>query len=166
MSRAFIKGDGNESEDLPERRSSGLPNYVTPRGREALRRRVEELSAARLALLAQRQNPDERRRLSQIEADLSYFRERLESALVVDYANCGAEEVRFGASVEARDRKGVVHAFRIVGEDEADAGAGTISWSSPLAAALLGQKAGARVSWTREDGEEELLVVSVNYPKI
>ncbi|MDD5656827.1 MAG: GreA/GreB family elongation factor [Elusimicrobia bacterium] len=163
MSRSFIKEDGNESEDLPERRSSGLPNYVTPGGRDALRRRVEELSAARVALLAQRGEPDARRRLSQIESDLLYFRERLESAQVVENAGCGAAEIRFGARVEVRDRKGVARAFRIVGEDEADAGAGLISWASPLAAALLGHKAGDRVSWTREEGEEELVVVTVGY---
>jgi transcription elongation factor GreB len=160
MSRAFIKGDGQQSEDLPERKSSGLPNYVTPAGKEALVAKVRELSSARLALLSQKEDPEQRRRLNQIESDLLYFRERSESAIPVNNSGCGAAEVRFGARVELRGLEG---SYTIVGEDEADAGEGKISWSSPLAGALLGRKAGDRITLPQESGEISVEIVSISY---
>jgi len=167
MSRAFVKEDANnEPEDLPGRQLSGLPNYVTPQGRTALQNRVAELSAARRSLAAERsEDPFQRQRLRLLERDLSYYENRLKSARLVDNSGCDTGEVRFGAVVTVRDDTGTPQEFVIVGEDEADAAAGKISWASPLASALLGARAGARLSWKRESGETRLEVISVSYPK-
>jgi transcription elongation GreA/GreB family factor len=45
--------------------------------------------------------------------------------------------------------------FRLVGEDEADAAQGRLSWVAPLAQALLGKAAGERVPF---QGGEVLIV--------
>jgi transcription elongation GreA/GreB family factor len=50
--------------------------------------------------------------------------------------------VTFGASATIARADGRVQTFRIVGEDEADPAKGSISYISPLAAALLGREVG------------------------
>ena len=167
MSRAFVKEDSNdEPQDLPGRQLSGLPNYVTPQGRAALQDRVTELSAARRSLAAERSDdPFQRQRLRLLERDLSYYENRLKSAILVDNSNCDTGEIRFGAVVTVTDDAGTPQKFVIVGEDEADASVGKISWASPLASALLGARAGERLSWKRESGETRLEIIAVNYQK-
>ena len=166
MSRAFVKEDSNnQPEDLPARQASGLPNYVTPQGLEKLQRRVEELSAARKPLAAERsEDPFQRQRLSLLERDLRYYETRLKNSILVDNSGCEAVEVRFGAAVIVRDDKGILQEFSIVGEDEADTETGRISWASPLASALLGARAGDRLFWKRKSGETRLELVSIRYP--
>ena len=50
--------------------------------------------------------------------------------------------VMFGCTVTIEREDGRVQTFRIVGEDEADPQAGSISYVSPMARALLGKAAG------------------------
>jgi transcription elongation GreA/GreB family factor len=50
-----------------------------------------------------------------------------------------------------------------VGEDEADAAAGKISWVSPLARTLMGASVGDTVTWKRPAGDLELEIVSIRY---
>lgn len=162
MSRAFVKGDCPNPEEPVKRSASGRPNYVTAAGLAQLRARVAGLSALRAKLLPE-MRPDEGRPLPlrQAEADLAYFEDRVKTAKLVDNSGLAAEDVRFGAQVKVRDAAGAERVYAIVGEDEADAAAGRISWSSPLAAALIGKKAGDRVAFGR-CGRLELLAVS--YP--
>ena len=46
MSRAFVKEDGPDNEPLPDLPISPHPNYVTPRGLDALRARLAAAQAA------------------------------------------------------------------------------------------------------------------------
>ena len=57
------------------------------------------------------------------------------------------DQVRFGCLVTLEDAEGGRHAFRIVGEDEADPSAGRLSWVSPLAEALLGARVGDELGY-------------------
>ena len=52
MSRAFIKEpDGDEvADDLPERKISSHPNYVTPRGQQLLQEQLQQAEAERQRL--------------------------------------------------------------------------------------------------------------------
>jgi transcription elongation factor GreB len=167
MSRAVVKEDStNQPEDLPERRPSGLPNYVTPQGKAGLQRRVAELEAASKALKMERSDdPLQKQRLRLAERDLLYYERRLKTAILVDNSGCGAVEARFGAHLVIKDEAGTLQNYAIVGEDEADAAAGKISWASPLATALLGARPGVPLAWKRETGETRLEIVSVSYPK-
>ncbi len=58
----------------------------------------------------------------------------------------------------------MARSFAIVGEDEADAAAGKVSWVSPLARALLGSSVGDIVTWRRPTGDVELEIVAIDYP--
>ncbi|MDP8913008.1 MAG: GreA/GreB family elongation factor, partial [Pseudomonadota bacterium] len=52
----------------------------------------------------------------------------------------------------------------LVGEDEADAGSGRISWNSPIARAIRGPAVGDLRRVTLPSGEKELEIVSIRYP--
>lgn len=164
MSRAFVKGDDSDlsGEELPERPISPHPNYVTAEGLEQLRRRYEELTQRHAELKAAGEDFD-KPKLIEIERDLRYYAQRLESAIPVDPSKEPQDEVHFGATVESEDEEGKVHRFKIVGEDEADVSTGKVSWVSPLANAMIGARAGDTVKWRRPAGDVELEVRRVYY---
>ena len=71
------------------------------------------------------------------------------------------QRVTFGVAVELEDEDGRTWHFRLVGEDEADAERGELSWVSPLAKALLGAKPGDEVPWPRPAGVVMATVVAL-----
>src|SRR5215510_7484130 len=121
LSRAFVKGDDSDlsGEELPERPISPYPNYVTAQGLAQLRSKYDDLVARHAELKAAGEDFD-KPKLTEIERDLRYFSQRLDSAILVEVANEPRDEVHFGATVKAETGDGDVHEFAIVGEDEAD----------------------------------------------
>jgi transcription elongation GreA/GreB family factor len=164
MSRAFVKeaDDNLPSDELPERPQSPHPNYVTPSGLAQLHARAHALQEERDRLAAQ-DDPMARTRLLAVKRDLRYFQGRVERAILVDPAGHPRDEVRFGAEVEIEDVDGTRMSYRIVGEDEADVGAGRISWASPLGKALIGLRVGDTFSWQRGGSVQDLTVVDIRY---
>ncbi len=165
MSRAFVKeADGDMvADDAPERPRSEHPNYVTPAGLGQLEARRAGLAVERAAHAAAglRGKPA----LAHAERELRYLDARIEDAIVVDPATQPAGEVRFGARVTVADDDGATRDFTIVGEDEADAAAGKVSWLSPLARALAGGHIGDAVTWRRPAGDLELEITAIDYSK-
>lgn len=163
MSRAFTKEpDGDMvADDAPERPRSEQPNYVTPAGLAALEARRAGLAAERAAQAAA--GLQGKPALAHAERELRYFDARIEDAIVVDPAAQPAGEVRFGARVTVADEDGATRDFTIVGEDEADAAAGKVSWLSPLARALAGGRIGDLVTWRRPAGDLELEIMAIDY---
>lgn len=165
MSRAFMK-EADEStriEMLPDRLQSIHPNYVTSTGLRELELRVAEL-AARRKLLSGQDTLGDRQELSVVERDLRFYEERVKRAILVDAENKPIDRVHFGASVRVRDDSGTESCFSIVGEDEADASQGKISWVSPLATALMNQSLGDYATWHRPAGDKELEIVEIGKP--
>lgn len=162
MSRAFVKeADGDAvAEDLPERPVSPHPNYVTPAGLGFLRERVRSLQILR-SQLADSEDMADKQRLKSVERDLRYFDERASTAVLIEPEAQEGSHVHFGSTVEVLDGEGETQRFAIVGEDEADAAAGKISWVSPLARALLDAQVDDTVTWRRPAGDKELTVVSI-----
>ena len=158
MSQAFVK-EGDASDDLPERPISERPNYVTAEGLAALRSRHEELSK-RLAELKTKKGWESDPGVKVIERDLRYLEARNSSAILVKRSGDKPNEVRFGTTVELKDAEGT-KTYSIVGEDESDPAQGKLSWSSPLALALMGAKAGQEITWPGPDGENRLTVLSI-----
>jgi transcription elongation GreA/GreB family factor len=159
MSVAFTKEESAETASetlLPDRPISPHPNLVTATGLKALTHQLEE---AREALEAAQKTEDvnERRRLSAIPLrDVRYFTERVRTAqLVPDPAS--SDVVAFGSTVTFARADGRVQTYRIVGEDEADPKAGSISFASPVAKSLLGKAVGDVVG----AGSQELEVVAI-----
>ncbi len=163
MSRAFIKEqDGDQlSSELPARPQSPYVNYVSPAGLRQLQARVRQLVEQKAALAAQDDLANRQQRVN-LERDLRYYEERLQRAVPVDPKAQPDDRVHFGATVEVVDGGGERFTFTIVGEDEAEAASGKISWISPLATALLDARVGDIVTWQRPAGNKELEVVSIS----
>ncbi|PZO81585.1 MAG: transcription elongation factor [Mesorhizobium amorphae] len=156
MSRAFTKEDetGDGLGGIGERPVSAHRNLVTPGGLAAmdaeLARLREELAEA----------GGERERVAHLSRDLRYWTARRETA-ELSVPDPGSDVVRFGMSVRVAAEDGRENTWRIVGEDEADAGQGTISHVSPMARALFGKGVGEEavvngvwweILWVRGDG--------------
>ncbi|HYX75239.1 MAG TPA: GreA/GreB family elongation factor [Steroidobacteraceae bacterium] len=151
MSRAFVRESDAYPEPLPDRPISPHPNFVTRRGLAAIEARVRELDVQRAGLRA----GEDMAQRAGIERELRYWSSRRASARVVEPQP--SERVRFGMLVTLRLACGATQAFRLVGEDEADASCGLISWMAPLAQALLGREAGESVTF--QGGEAEIISI-------
>lgn len=159
MSVAFTKEESAETASetlLPDRPVSTAPNLVTRAGLEALQR---QLDAAREAYEAASaiEDVDERRRQSAVPLrDLRYFAERLRSAQLMPDPT-STDTVAFGSTVTFSRDDGRVQTYRIVGEDEADPAAGSVSHVSPIARALMGKELGEVVSV----GDHDLEIIAI-----
>ncbi|RAP59427.1 GreA/GreB family elongation factor [Oleiagrimonas sp. MCCC 1A03011] len=163
MSRAFVKeSDSPAGSELPERPISSHPNYVTPSGLAKLRALLEDAQARKHVLSAAEDDIEARAELQAVKRDLRWLEARVGSARVVDPAGQPRDRVAFGATVEVADDEGE-HTYRIVGEDEADAEEGLVSYVSPLAKALLGAKVGDEVVWKRPAGDRVIEVLGIDY---
>jgi transcription elongation GreA/GreB family factor len=89
--------------------------------------------------------------------DIRYFSERIRTAQLVP-APSSTDNVAFGTTVTFRRDDGRVQTYRIVGEDEADPKAGSISHVSPVARSLMGKGAGDVAT----AGGQELEVISIS----
>ena len=163
MSRAFVKeGDGDEA--LPDLPLSPHPNYTTPAGREAMVARLQHAQAGLSAALADHtagRVPTDGLSAAHWRREVRWAEARLGSAIVVPPPSAKPQRVTFGVAVELEDEDGRIWHFRLVGEDEADAERGELSWVSPLAKALLGAKPGDEVPWPRPAGVVMATVVAL-----
>ncbi len=153
--------DTGRPEDVPERPQSPHPNYVTPIGLRQLEALAVDLSARRdrLREAGKLTDPHE---LATVQRDLRWVEGRLQRALRVAPMTQAPDRVRFGMTVEVQDEEGRVETYSIVGEDEADAALGKISWVSPLAEALLHAEPGDEVVWRRPAGRKRLEVLAIH----
>jgi transcription elongation GreA/GreB family factor len=160
LSVAFTKEESAETASetlLPDRPISPHPNLVTEAGLKALE---SQLRDAREAYEAAQQIEDinERRRQAAVPLrDVRYFGERLRTAqLVADPTS--TDTVAFGSTVTFSRPDGRVQKYRIVGEDEADPKAGSISFVSPVAKSLMGKAVGDVVG----SGSQELEIIEIS----
>jgi len=72
--------------------------------------------------------------------------------------------VRFGATVELADEHDSRRTLTLVGEDEADASAGSISWRAPIARALVGARVGDERIVRLPSGEASYEIIAIRYP--
>ena len=180
MSKAFVKEESPEEEDVPSAPAlpPGTKNYVTRRGYAQLKAELEQLVKAERPALVQvvswaAKNGDRsengdyiygKKRLREIDRRIRFLMKRLENAVIVDPTSQeNTEQVFFGATVTVCDEAGCELTYQIVGIDEADAGKGMISWISPLAKALLKAREGDTVRFQIPDGLRELDVVGICY---
>ena len=144
MSVAFTKEDSAETASetmLPERPISEHPNLVTADGLKTLERQLAEAQAAIEAAQSIEDVNEKRRQQALPLRDARYLAERVRSAQVID-APTSHDTVAFGSTVTFERDDGRVQTYRIVGEDEADPKAGSISFVSPVAKLLVGKAVG------------------------
>lgn len=105
-----------------------------------------------------------RKRMREIDRELSYLARRMKVLRVVDPAQQpDKSRVFFGATVEIADEDDRRKTVTLVGDDEQDAGKGRIGWNSPLARALRGAQVGDLRKVTLPSGAKEWEVLSIAY---
>jgi transcription elongation factor GreB len=155
------------------------PNYITPAGFAALRAEYDRLFATERPALVETiawaagngdrsENGDYiygRKRLREIDRRLGWLSKRMKAAKVVDPARQeDRSRVWFGATVTIVDEDDAERTLTLVGDDEADAGAGRIGWHAPLARALRGAAIGDLRRVALPAGEREFEVIAIRYP--
>lgn len=100
-----------------------------------------------------------------VEARIKEIEAKLSNIQVIDVTTVDAKgKIVFGATVELLDEQtGKEIVYRIVGEDEADIKDGLISFTSPIARALIGKNEGDDVSFSAPGGEKRYEVIQVRY---
>ena len=159
--------------------SNRPPRFITPQGFAALRAEYEQLFGQErpkvvevvswAASLGDRsENADYlygKKRLREIDRRLSYLSKVMKQAKVVDPSRQEQRDtVRFGATVELADEDDDRRTFTLVGEDEADASAGKISWAAPIARALVGARIGDERIVRLPAGEKSYEIIRISYP--
>jgi transcription elongation factor GreB len=153
--------------------------YITPQGFARIRAEYEELFSTERPKLVdtiawaaangdRSENGDYiygRKRLREIDRRLSYLSKVMKSAKVVDPARLEQRDtVRFGATIELADEGDARRIITLVGEDEADASAGQVSWAAPIARALIGAKVGDERIVHLPAGEKSYEILRISYP--
>ena len=106
-----------------------------------------------------------RKRMREIDRELSHLARRMKAARVLDPAQQDdRSRAWFGATVTIADEDDNQRALTLVGDDEQDASSGKIGWSAPLARALRGAAVGDLRKVVLPGGEKEWEVLAICYP--
>ncbi|MBT2189374.1 transcription elongation factor GreB [Sphingobium nicotianae] len=159
--------------------STPAPNYITPPGLAALRAEYDQLLGEERPRIVEivswaagngdrSENGDYlygRKRMREIDRRLKWLLERMKAAKVVNPAEQpDKSRVFFGATVTLADDDDNERTVTLVGNDEADAGAGRIGWDTPLARALRGGSLGDVRRVMLPGGEKTWEIVTIDYP--
>ncbi|MBT8091486.1 MAG: transcription elongation factor GreA [Gammaproteobacteria bacterium] len=100
-----------------------------------------------------------------IEARIKEIEGKLSHVQVIDVTAIDARgKIIFGSTVDLiEEATGKEITYRIVGEDEADIKNGLISYTSPIARALISKNEGDIVDFMAPDGEKVYEVIEVRY---
>jgi transcription elongation factor GreB len=152
---------------------------ITPAGLTALRARYDHLlSTERPAIVEvvswaagngdRSENGDYlygRKRMREIDRELAYLARRMKAVRPIDpSAQTDRSRAWFGATITIADEDDSQRTLTLVGDDEQDAGQGSIGWSAPLARALRGAAVGDLRRVRLPGGEKEWEVVEIAYP--
>ena len=102
-------------------------------------------------------------RQGQIESQIADIDDRLSRAMVIDPTTLSGDKVVFGATVTLLDDADKPVRYQIVGQTEADAKSGRISYNSPLGRALIGRKLEDEVEVTVPSGDRYYVVSKVEF---
>jgi len=159
LSVAFTKEDSAETASetlLPDRPVSPHPNLVTRAGLAALELQLQQSREAYEAASKIDDVNERRRQAANPLRDARYFAARVRTAQIVPEPG-STDVVAFGTTVTFSRADGRVQTYRIVGEDEADPKAGSISFVSPVARLLMGKAVGDVV----DASGQELEIVAI-----
>src|SRR5512147_2734020 len=181
MSKAFVK-ESELEEELPlaaHEEPAGAKNYISPAGYARLKSELKQLveverpEVVRTVSWAAKngdrsENGDYlygKKRLREIDRRVRFLIKRLEAAEIVEAAGRDTDQVFFGATVTIKAKDGE-RTITIVGVDETDTAKGRVSWTSPVAKALLKAREGDKVVLRTPGGVEELEVREVRHDPI
>jgi len=156
-----------------------MPIPITAAGAERLKAELQRLKAVERPAIIQaikeaREKGDlsenaeyeaARERQGFIEGRIMELEGKIGALQVIDPASVDSGgRIVFGATVLLEDMGAGDHVkYQIVGDDEADAKAGLISVSSPIARALIGRSEGDLIEFLAPGGRREYEVLEVRY---
>ena len=102
-------------------------------------------------------------RQGQIEATIADIEDQLSRAIVIDPSTMSGDKVVFGATVTLVDEDDKKVRYQLVGQVEADARDGRISYNSPLGRALIGREVGDEVEVSTPSGDRYYEIEKVEF---
>ena len=99
----------------------------------------------------------------QNEATISDIEDKLSRAQIIDPLDLSGDKVVFGATVTLLDEDEKPVKYQIVGQTEANAKTGRISYNSPLGRALIGRRVDDEVEVSVPAGERYYVVSKVEF---
>lgn len=143
MSKAFVKDDAPPEEVVAIKRELVPPdqNYMTVQGYEKLKARLTEYKES--------------------QPEYVELRNILDTSRVIETKKQPSEQVMFGSTVTVQNEDEELKVYQLVGAYETDVALGKISWTSPIAKALLGGKVGRAVILRLPSGEQELEIIKI-----
>jgi transcription elongation factor GreA len=99
-----------------------------------------------------------------IETRIIELEDKISRADVIDVSRLSGNTIKFGAAIELVDEDtDEESSYKIVGEDEAEIREGKLSYTSPLARALIGKEAGDRIEVTTPRGSKAYEILKVDF---
>lgn len=102
-------------------------------------------------------------RQGQVEAQISDIEDKVSRAQIIDPKTLSGDKIIFGATVTLLDEDDKPVKYQIVGQTEADANNGRISYSSPLARGMIGKEVGDEIEVTVPSGDKFYLVDKIEF---
>jgi transcription elongation factor GreA len=102
-------------------------------------------------------------RQGHIEASIAELEDQLSRAMVIDPSTLSGNKVVFGATVTLVDEDDKKVKYQLVGQAEADAKDGKISYNSPLGRALIGREVGDEVEVSTPSGDRYYDIAKVEF---
>ncbi len=102
-------------------------------------------------------------RQGQIEATIGDLEDKMSRAMVIDPATLSGDKIVFGATVTLLDDNEKPVTYQIVGQPEANAKTGKISYNSPLGRALIGRRVEDEIEVTVPAGDRYFVVSKIAF---
>src|SRR5205814_6239642 len=102
-------------------------------------------------------------RQGHVEATIADLEDRLSRAMVIDPTTLSGNKVVFGATVTLKDEDDKKVKYQLVGQTEADAKVGRISYNSPLGRALIGREVGEDVEVSAPAGDRYYQIKKIEF---
>jgi transcription elongation factor GreA len=102
-------------------------------------------------------------RQGHVEATISEIEDKIGRAQIIDPLTLSGDKIVFGATVTLMDEDDKPVRYQLVGETEADAKVGRISYNSPLGRALIGRVVEDEVEVTVPSGDKFYLVSKIEF---
>ena len=102
-------------------------------------------------------------RQGQIEAMIADLEDKLSRAMVIDPTTLSGDKIAFGATVTLLDEDEKKVTYQLVGQAEADANQGRISYNSPLGRALIGRQKGDEVEVSTPSGDRYYEIKKIEF---
>jgi transcription elongation factor GreA len=102
-------------------------------------------------------------RQGQVEMQIAEIEDKVTRAQIIDPTTLSGDKVVFGATVTLLDEDDKPVRYQIVGQTEADANHGRISYNSPLGRALIGRQVEDEVEVTVPSGDKFYLINKIEF---